>query len=116
MKKLEKNIIGRVYKIETKRTISYFLSRLVSFLILAFVVWFLASIVLDILTEQGSFDLLELIDADNLMVFYQESPKELLLILFLVIIFLAYLIFMVVKNYGKIKNKLVSIYKFYKKP
>ena len=115
MKKLEKNILDKILKIEAKRTASYFITRFIILAVLGFAGLVFATIITEILKEQGSFDLLEFIDWDNIMVFYEESPKELLLILFLVIIFLFYLIFMVAKNYGKIKNKLISIYKFYKK-
>lgn len=116
MKKLEKTILDKIFKIETKKTASYFITKFIILVALGFAGLIFSTVILEIFREQGSFDLLEFLDWDNILVFYQEAPKELLLIFFLVIIFLAYLIFMVVKNYGKIKNKLVSIYKFYKRP
>ena len=115
MKKLEENILGKIFKIEVKRTASYFFIRSIIFVALGFAALIFSTVITEILKEQGSFDLLEFLDWNNIVVFYEESPKELLLILFLVMIFLFYLIFLLIKNYGKIKNKLVSIYKFYKK-
>src|SRR3990167_5918046 len=113
MKELEETILDKIFKIEAKRTASYFFVRFIILVTLGFAGLIFSTVIFEILKEQGSFDLLDLKDWDldlagrylwnNVRVFYQETPKELLLFLTLVIIVLVYLIFMVAKNYGKIK-------------
>lgn len=122
--KLEDKILGKVYRMETGKTFSYIVSRAVAFSAVLLVAVFLGSVAFDIFREQGSFDLLnfwgddiEVIKKyflDNAWLFVEETPKELLLVLSAATAGLVYLIYKIASNFKKIKNKLVSIYKFYK--
>lgn len=122
---LEERIVNRVYRIETKRTTWYVVSRIVLFVLGTVTILILGMVAYDIFVEQGSFDLIdfkgddfEVINkyfADNLSVFVEEAPKELLLVLALTITGFVYLIHKIRGSYRKMKNKLISIYKFYKK-
>lgn len=123
--KLEDIIVNKVYRMETKITTWYVVSRLLLFLLGTLTIFILVSVAYDIFIEQRSFDLIdfkgddfEVINryfTDNLSVFIEEAPKELLLILILTITGFVYLIHKVRGSYRKMKNKLISIYKFYKK-
>ncbi len=122
--KLEDRIIGRVYRMETKKTFWYILSRAFVFLLSLFVVYIFASVLFEIFNEQGSMDLinfwgddLEVVYRylfDNIAVFLSETPREILLVLLLTITGLVYLSYKIVSNFRSIRNKVVSIYKFYK--
>ena len=110
---------------ETRKTLSFIISRIVfSVISLSFILIFL-SVLADILIEQGSFDLFDFVGWDfevvrryfwdNLSLFWEETPKSIVLILILAIIGFIYLIVRVIKNYRMLRNKFVSIYKFYNK-
>lgn len=127
MKKLEKKIIRRVYKLETKRTIAKVVGEIFLVALVASALLFIFSIIIDILNYQSSFDLLDFFKDDfemvrdyffnNLSLFVQELPPPLMLVLILLLTILALLMYMLLKNFKKIKNKAVSIYKFWlKKP
>lgn len=125
MKKLEEKIITRVYKIEAGRTFSYVITRIIFFTVTILLILFLSAVTYEILKEQGSFDLInfagddiEVVSRyliDNIYVFYEETPKLLLLLTGMVIIGFAWLLAKVISNFGRIRNKLISIYKFHKK-
>lgn len=125
MKKLEEKIITRVYKIEARRTFSYVITRIIFFTVTILLILFLSAVTYEILKEQGSFDLInfagddiEVVSRylmDNIYVFYEETPKLLLLLTGMVIIGFAWLLAKVISNFGRIRNKLISIYKFHKK-
>lgn len=125
MKKLEKNILEKIYKIETKRTASYFISRFIILITLGFVSLIFTTVIIEILKEQSSFDLFDFLKDDwemvrnyffnNLLLFIQELPLPLVFILTGLLLILILLIYLSVRNFNKIKNKSVSIYKFWLK-
>jgi hypothetical protein len=122
--KLEDRIVNRVYQMETERTAIYIASRAIIVGLVILVISILASVAYDIFVEQGSFDLINFIDddievfkkyfMDNAGVFLTETPKELLAALVLTITGFVYIMYKIAGNYKRIRNKLVSIYKFYK--
>jgi len=125
MNKLEDKIINRIYKLETKKTFSYMLSRVFFIFLFIFLFFVFTSVTVDILNEQRSFDLLVFFRDDfevmkkyftiNLMDFFQEMPQPLTLVSLITLAVLSIAVFMLIRNFNKIKNKLISIYKFYKK-
>lgn len=125
MKKLEDKIITKVFKIETERTFSYVLTRIALFTITVLLILFLSIITYEILRDQGSFDLIDFTGddievvsrylIDNIYIFYEETPKLLLFLTGMVIIGFGWLLIKAKSNYSKIRNKLISIYKFHKK-
>lgn len=124
MRKLEERIVKRIYRLETKKTAGYLLLRffLTALLFLSSGILFLS--LLDILNEQSSFSLLDFFKDDfeviqkyffiNVNSFYQEMPQPLTLILLICIILILVLVGLFIKNLKILKNKIVSLYKFYK--
>lgn len=123
MKKLEERIVKKIYRLETKKTAGYLLSRLFFGILLVLSSWLLFLSLLDILDEQSSFSLLDFFKDDfeviqkyfmqNIIDFYQELPQPLTLILLTCIILILVLITLFIINFNKLKNKLFSLYKFY---
>lgn len=125
MKKLENRIIKKIYQIETKKTAFYLFFRLFFGLLSGFFALIFTLVIFDILTEQRSFDLLSFFQEDfevfrkyfliNIIDFYQELPQPLTIFLLMSIILMLGILLILVKNFNFIKNKILSIYKFYKK-
>lgn len=123
MKKLEDRIIKKIYKIETEKTIGQIISEIVLIILIAFSSIFIFSIIVEILNEQASFDLFDFLRDDfeiirdnflnNSLLFIQELPLPLTYVLIGLQLLLIWLLFILTKNSNKIKNKLVSIYKFW---
>jgi len=123
-KKLKFKILERIYQQEAKKT--FFRIFLWFFFVISilFFSFFLHQVIFEILREQQSFNLLEILSENidvfryyflsNLISFYQEIPK-LLFFLYLVSFLLLLRLFLIFKkNFYKIKNKVKSIYQFYK--
>lgn len=125
MKKLENKIINKIYRMETKRTTGFLMVKTIIVTVFSIILLIFSSALIDILKEQQSFDLLFILKEDlavlgkyfpeNFYDFYLELPQPLTFILIgsILLFGLTFLIFL--KNFGKIKNKIFSIYKFYKK-
>lgn len=125
MKKLEDKIIKKVYQIETKKTASYLFFRLFFGLLFGFFALIFTLVIFDILIEQKSFDLLYFFQEDfevfrkyffiNIINFYQELPQPLTIFLLMSILLILGILLILIKNFNILKNKILSIYKFYKK-
>ena len=125
MNKLEKKIINRVYKMEAKNTAFQISLKVLFGGLIVFMLWLLGSVMLQTLEEQRSFDFINIFKEDgevirkylldSLMTFYSETPKTLLLMIFIMSIIFIFIILTIIKNFAIIVNKLKSIYKFYKK-
>ena len=125
MKKLEEKIIKKIYRIETKKTVGQIINEAVLIIIMTLASMFMFSVIVEILNEQTSFDLFDFLRDDfetirsyfvnNLLLFVQELPFPLIYIFFALLLILIWLICISFKNYNKVKNKLVSIYKFWLK-
>lgn len=125
MKKLEDRIINKIYRIETKKTIKQIISEVILITLITLSSIFIFSIIVEILNEQASFDLFDFLRDDfetirdnffnNSFLFVQELPLPLTYILIGLLLLLVWLLYILVKNSNKIKNKLVSIYKFWLK-
>lgn len=125
MKKLEDNIIKKIYRIETGKTFGQIISEggLIIFSILSSI--FIFTLIVEILNEQTSFDLLDFLRDDfetireniinNSLLFFGELPFPLIYILLVLSLSACWLMFVFFKNFNKIKNKLISIYKFWTK-
>jgi hypothetical protein len=123
MKKLEKRIINKIYKIETKKTLIDLMLKILFGIFLGFSILIMLQVIYEILSEQHSFDLLSFFKDNfdvvnkyffpNLYNFYQELPQPLFYILLTGTILLLVLIGYFIKNFNKIRNKLISLYKFW---
>ena len=124
MKNLEDRILKKVYVFETKRTIIGSIVKLVLYTLLAGFVFLTGQVILEILSEEGAFDLLQIIQEDievvkmyawdTLYTFYQELPKELSLLFLAGVIILVVSAVMVVKHFKVIKNKMKALFRFWK--
>ncbi|MFA6017151.1 MAG: hypothetical protein WC744_03630 [Patescibacteria group bacterium] len=123
MKKLEDKIIKKIYRIETKKTIGQIISEVFLIVLIVFSSMFIFSVIVEILNEQASFDLFDFLRDDfetikyyflnNSLLFIQELPLPLIYILIGLLLLLIWLVYLLIKNFNKIKNKLISIYKFW---
>lgn len=123
MKKLEDRIIKKIYRIETEKTIGQIISEAALIILIVLSSMFIFSVIVEILNEQASFDLFDFLRDDfetirdnffnNSLLFIQELPLPLIYILIGLLLLLIWLLFILAKSSNKIKNKLVSIYKFW---
>ncbi|MEK7495570.1 MAG: hypothetical protein AAB788_02640 [Patescibacteria group bacterium] len=123
MKKLEDKIIRKIYRIEAEKTIGQIISEVSLFILLFLSSLFIFSIIVEILNEQASFDLFDFLRDDfeiirenffnNSLLFVQELPLPLTYILIGLSLLLIWLLYVFAKNFNKIKNKLISLYKFW---
>lgn len=123
MKKLEEKIIKKIYRIETEKTAGQIISKVALIILVTFSSMFIFSVIVEILNEQTSFDLFDFLRDDfgtirdnffnNSLLFVQELPLPLTYILIGLLLLLIWLLYISVKNYNKIKNKLISLYKFW---
>jgi len=124
MKKLENKIIDKIYRFETKRTLTEILLRIAGIFCVGLMVGILGMILWLDLVEQQTFDLLQLFQEDTaiirkhlldvLTIFYQEIPKtEFVLILTGLLIFIS-LTVVSVKKIKSIRNRLSAIINFHK--
>lgn len=123
MKKLEDKIIKKIYRIETEKTLGRIIGEGALIIFITFSSVFIFSIIVEILNEQASFDLFDFLRDDfeiiknnlfnNSLLFIQELPQLLTYILIGLILLLIWLLYILFKNFSKIKNKLVSLYKFW---
>ncbi len=125
MKKLEDRIIKKIYRIETKKTIGQIINEAALIILIVLSSMFIFSVIVEILNEQASFDLFDFLRDDfetirdnffnNSLLFIQELPLPLIYILIGLLLLLIWLLFILAKNSSKIKNKLVSLYRFWLK-
>lgn len=123
MKKLEDKILKKVFVFETKKTTSEMVSKIAVFVILGFLIFIFAAVIIDILNEQKMFDLFELFQENFEVVrryffevfytFYQGIPKIILYILLFLVLILITLIYLFIKNFAYLKNRIKSIIKFW---
>jgi hypothetical protein len=121
----EKDILKKVYKYEAKKTYKTILTLWIIFIIAQFLIVIIGSSLYDTLKQQQTLDLLQLFNedfevirdniADVLYAFYIESPLLLTLLFGIVLITFFGIIFFVIKNFRKIKNRLASINKYFSK-
>ncbi|KKP86249.1 MAG: hypothetical protein UR89_C0028G0006 [Candidatus Roizmanbacteria bacterium GW2011_GWA2_35_8] len=125
MKKLEDKIINNLYREETRNSVINLFIRIFSFSFFAFFAWIFVSVVVEIIYKQSSFDLINFFGedlevwkkylADNLIIFWDEMPKSILLATIILLVILFMLVVTFIKNFKTLRNKLMSIYKFYNK-
>jgi len=123
MKKLEDKIIKKIYRIETKKTIGQIIGEVILIILVFFLSVFTFSVIVEVLNEQASFDLFDFLRDDfetirdvfinNSLLFIRELPLSLTYTLIGLLLLLLWLLYLSVKNSNRIKNKLVSLYKFW---
>ena len=124
MTKLEDRILKKVYVFETKRTLIESIVKIIFYVFLAGFVILAGQAIYEILMEEGAFDVFQIVGedieiirmfaGDALYTFYQELPKELLLLFFAGVIILSVSMVIVIKHFGAIKNKMKALIHFWK--
>ncbi len=122
---LENSIIDNIYRMEFKRTILRVLKYFISFLFLFLTSIFVGISIFNILSEQKTFDILELFREDMeiitnnlpevLSTFITELPADLTIAFVIFIILTLITLILIIINFEKIKNRIKSINKHYYK-
>ena len=123
VKKLEDKIIDKVYRFETRHTLYKILTTLGAILFFSILSVGAGIIVIRQLTEQQTWDLLELFSEDweiirtylwdTIVEFYNELPKTETMFLVLMIVITLILIVIAIKRSRKIKNKIHAIFSYW---
>lgn len=123
MKNLEDKILKKVYQFEANRTLFLISLELVSILLLVLALVVFGQVIIEILVEQKTLDLFQLFGEDfeairryffdTVYILYLEVPKILLLFWLLFLASLSFLTLTLVKNFSKIKNRVVSLLKYW---
>lgn len=123
MKKLEKEIIEKVYKYETRKTIFEVVLRLVFILFLAFAGLIFGQILFQALTEQKTLDVFEIFTediqiikeywGDVIAVLYEETPKLTLFIFLILVALLLGALLTLILNFEKIINRIKSLIRYW---
>ncbi len=126
MKNLEGEILKKVYNYETKKTFFEIFSRTIILIFIGLVAFIFGSTLLEILVEQRSFDFMTVFKEDfavvrkffldALYVFYLETPKIMFLVFTAGLICFIILVLQVIANFSKIKNRVKSIFKYWRHP
>jgi len=122
---LDKKIISKIYLYETKKTfVQIILWSLLAIFFLILSIFF-GTVIWGLLIEQESFDFLAILNQDvevikkflfdNIFIFFAEIPKTLIVVFTIIIILLLFVIYGMIKNYKKNRNKIKSIISFWKK-
>jgi len=123
MKKIEDKIIKKVFVYETKKTFFQGILKIVFFIIISFLTVIIGQAAYEIIKESGSLDFvaifgedIEIIQknlGDSMYVFFQETPKLLILLIFIGLAALIYLVLTFVKKYPIIRNRVKALLKFW---
>lgn len=123
MKKLEKKILNKVYMLETKRTITELVLRFGTIFITIILGCILLINIYQQLAYQQTLDLFQLFQEDTdtirmyigevMRTFYEELPKfESMTVVMLGIAFI-FMVLIFIHNFGKIKNKIQALKKYW---
>lgn len=122
-KTIEKKIIDRVYKYETRRTFVQLFIEVGATILLILLIFVPVLALFEIFTEQQTFELFHLFEQDRevigkyfwetLLTFYQEIPKPILLMIFFGLISLLALLIYIIRHFSYFRNKVVNIIKYW---
>ncbi len=125
MKNNKEKILKQVYQHEVKKTFFDILLKIITLVFLILFSYLFLFSLIEILKEQRSFDLLFFFQEnleifkkyfiENILLFFEEIPKLILLVWLILMVLLIKFIFNLKKNLKKTITKLRSIYKFFKK-
>lgn len=122
---LEEKVMKKIYFLETKKTIIEIVLKTLILIFLTLNLWIFFDVFFFILKEQKTFDLFTLLKEepevirryffDNLNIFFWEIPKVILAVFLLLILLLLLFILQLKRKYFIIKNKVISLIKFWQK-
>lgn len=122
---IKMKVMKKIYFLETKRMLIEISLKIIIFIVLFLSTWLFFDVLYSILKEQKTFDLLTLFKDnpeaigsyffDNLTIFFFETPKIILIVILLLITLTSLFILQLIKKYHIIKNKVISLLKFYQK-
>lgn len=124
MKKLEKTILKKVYSFETKRTITELMVEIGSICLVITAGIFVVSNLIRQLIEQQSLDMFQIFQEDREIVsqylgdilntFYQELPKNEVLLGIIFIILFIFLVLIFIHNFERISNRIKALKKYWR--
>lgn len=122
---LEEKVMKKIYFLETKKTIMEIVLKTLILIFLTLNLWIFFDIFFSILKEQKTLDLFTLLKEDpevirryffdNLNIFFWEIPKGILAVFLLLILLLFLFILQLKRKYFILKNKVISLIKFWQK-
>lgn len=125
MVQLEEKILNRVYRFETKKTLSELIIRVGTIIIAIFATASFGIFVFQQLQEQQTLDLLQIFqeDVDTARMYigevastlYQETPKQEFLIFVVALMCVIVFGLLFVKNFEKMRKRVLSILRYWLK-
>ena len=122
---LEENVMKKIFFLEARKTLIETVLETLMLIFLILNLWIFFDIFFSLLKEQKTFDLLTLLKEepevirryffDSLNIFFLEIPKVILAIFLLLISLLFLFILKLKKRCIIIKNKIISLIKFWQK-
>lgn len=123
-KYFQKNIINSIYRYEARRTSLTIIKYTFLILLFLFISLFTLFAIISIFQQAYTFDLLGLFNEDFeiikdnfkdvVFVFYEEMPKTLMFLLFITLLLFSVVLYFLIKNFSKIKNRMISLRKYFK--
>ncbi len=124
MKKLEDRILKKVYIIEARKTSWSFLSKSLLFLISGFTAFLFTQVLVELFTEERTFNVLEILNddweavshhlGDIIFVLFAETPKIILLVIVLAVFAASAVVLTFIKNFGKMRHKVNALLRYWK--
>ena len=123
MKKINQKILKKVYGYETKKTAGQIISLIGIFAVVLLAIFLLGSVIVDLVIEQEAvvvFDFfsedLEVVKKyffDSVYVFINSIPQLLIFLFLIGILILVLVVYIIIRNFTKIKNKVELLIKFW---
>lgn len=122
-KNLEDKIIRNIYVMETKRMSLSFVVRLLSFIFFGGAAFLLIQVLLEVLSEEKTLDVLTIFNddveivgkylGDIANVIFQETPKGLLLAIAASLAVVLFVVLTFITNFGKMRHKLTAVLRYW---
>lgn len=124
MKTLEDKILNKVYTFEARKVTFQLLAKTLILFVSGFVAFLFTQVLIEVFIEEKTYNLFEIFSddfeviakhlSDIMYVIFQETPKSVLFIALLAIILLFAVILTFVRNFGKMRHKLLALYSYWK--
>jgi len=125
MKKLEDKILKKVYILETKKTVTSSVVKTLVFVLSGLGAFLFIQILAEEFFDMKTFSLFEIMQEDGEVIIkhiggvlssvFQEIPISMVLITLFFIVILMVVSLTFVRNFGKIRHRTVSLFKFWVK-
>jgi len=113
-----------VYIMETRKTTWSFISKLLLFLVSGFTAFLFTQVLVELFMEERTFNVLEILSddweavshhlGDIMFVLFAETPKIILLVIFLAVFAACAVVLTFVNNFGKMRHKVNALLRYWK--